>query len=72
MIQVETKLKTIDNSGARYVQCIKALGGYNRTYAYCGDFIITSWTMLTGSQSIPYTYSSSSVKSKPHKTFLSL
>jgi large subunit ribosomal protein L14 len=42
MIQVQTKLKTIDNSGARYVQCIKALGGYNRTYAFCGDFIIVS------------------------------
>lgn len=42
MIQVQSKLKTIDNSGARYVQCIKALNGFNRTYAYCGDFIIVS------------------------------
>jgi len=42
MIQVQTRLKTLDNSGARFVQCIKALGGFKRTYAYCGDFIIVS------------------------------
>ena len=42
MIQVQTKLKTMDNSGARKVQCIKALNGFNRTYAFCGDFIIIS------------------------------
>lgn len=42
MIQVQTKLKTADNSGASIVQCIKALQGYNRTYAYCGDFILVS------------------------------
>lgn len=42
MIQVQTKLKTIDNSGARYVQCIKALGGFNRTFAYSGDYILVS------------------------------
>lgn len=42
MVQTLTKLKTIDNSGARYVQCIKALSGFNRTYAYCGDFILVS------------------------------
>ncbi len=32
----------MDNSGARKVQCIKALNGFNRTYAFCGDFIIIS------------------------------
>jgi large subunit ribosomal protein L14 len=42
MIQVQTKLNTIDNSGARYVQCIKALGGFNRLFAYNGDFILVS------------------------------
>ena len=42
MIQVQTKLQTIDNSGARYVQCIKTLGGFNRTFAYNGDFILVS------------------------------
>jgi len=42
MIQVQTKLKTMDNSGARYTQCIKALNGFNRTYAFSGDFILVS------------------------------
>ena len=42
MIQVQTKLKAADNSGARTVQCIKALKGFNRTYAYGGDFILIS------------------------------
>jgi large subunit ribosomal protein L14 len=42
MIQVQTRLKAADNSGARTVQCIKALKGYNRTYAYSGDFILIS------------------------------
>ena len=42
MIQMQTVLLAADNSGARYVQCIKALGGYNRTYSYCGDIIKVS------------------------------
>jgi large subunit ribosomal protein L14 len=42
MIQVKTKLKTIDNSGARYVQCIRALGGFNRTFSYDGDLILVT------------------------------
>jgi large subunit ribosomal protein L14 len=42
MVQVQTKLKAADNSGARFVQCIKALKGFNRTYAFCGDFILIS------------------------------
>lgn len=42
MIQVQTNLKAADNSGARTVQCIKTLQGYNRTYAFSGDFILVS------------------------------
>ncbi len=42
MIQVQTWLKTIDNCGARYVECIKTLGGFNRKVAYPGDLILTS------------------------------
>ncbi len=37
MIQVETKLKTADNSGARIVQCIRVLGGYKKRYARIGE-----------------------------------
>lgn len=46
MIQVQTKLKAADNSGARIVQCIKALQGFNRKYAYSGDFILVSIKQL--------------------------
>jgi large subunit ribosomal protein L14 len=40
MIQIQTKLKATDNSGARFVRCIKTYKGFNRTYAYSGDFIL--------------------------------
>ena len=42
MIQVQTWLKPMDNSGANFVECIKTLGGYNRTMSYPGDFILCS------------------------------
>ncbi len=42
MVQVQTWLRTMDNSGARYVECIKTLGGFNRTVSYPGDFILVS------------------------------
>ena len=32
----------MDNSGASAVECIKALGGYNRRLAFPGDFILVS------------------------------
>lgn len=37
MIQVETKLKVADNSGAKTVQCIKVLGGYKKRYTRIGE-----------------------------------
>jgi large subunit ribosomal protein L14 len=39
MIQVLTKLKVADNSGAKIVQCIKVNGGFKRRYATVGDVI---------------------------------
>ncbi|MBL7053917.1 50S ribosomal protein L14 [Patescibacteria group bacterium] len=42
MIQVESKLKVIDNSGAKIIMCIKVLGGYKRRYARVGDMITAS------------------------------
>lgn len=43
MIQVGTKLKNIDNSGAILVTCIGCLsGGYKQRYAYFGDIITIS------------------------------
>jgi len=42
MIQVESKLKVADNTGAKVVQCIKVLGGTGRRYASIGDVIVVS------------------------------
>jgi len=39
---MQSRLKAADNSGARLVQCIKTLKGFNRTYSYSGDFILVS------------------------------
>lgn len=40
MIQVQTKLKVADNSGAKEIQCIRVLGGYRKRYARVGDVIV--------------------------------
>jgi large subunit ribosomal protein L14 len=42
MIQMQTKLKVADNSGAREVMCIKVLKGSKRRYAGIGDLIKVS------------------------------
>jgi large subunit ribosomal protein L14 len=42
MIQVGTRMKVADNSGARQAQCIRVLGGTRRRYAYVGDIIIVA------------------------------
>lgn len=40
MIQVETRLKVADNSGAKELLCIRILGGTSRKYAGIGDIIV--------------------------------
>jgi large subunit ribosomal protein L14 len=42
MIQVLTKIKVADNSGAKIVQCIRVLGGYKKRYARIGDIVTAS------------------------------
>jgi large subunit ribosomal protein L14 len=42
MIQVETKLRVADNSGAKQLLCIKVLGGSKRRYASVGDVVVVS------------------------------
>lgn len=42
MIQMQTRLKVADNSGAKEVMCIKVLGGAKRRYASVGDIIVVS------------------------------
>jgi len=42
MIQAQTKLKVVDNTGAKIVQCIRVLGGSKRRYARIGDIIVVT------------------------------
>jgi large subunit ribosomal protein L14 len=42
MIQMNSRLKVADNSGAREIMCINVLGGTRRKYAYLGDTIVAS------------------------------
>jgi large subunit ribosomal protein L14 len=42
MIQVQTRLKSADNTGAKELMCIKVLGGSRRKYANIGDVIVCS------------------------------
>jgi large subunit ribosomal protein L14 len=47
MIQLRTRLKVADNSGARVVECIRVLGGSNRLYARVGDTIVVAVKQVT-------------------------
>jgi large subunit ribosomal protein L14 len=42
VIQQESKIIAADNSGARYLKCIRVLGGSGRRYARVGDIIVAS------------------------------
>ena len=42
MIQMYTRLRVADNSGARKIMCINVLGGTGRRYAHVGDVIVAS------------------------------
>ncbi len=42
MIQVESRLRVADNTGAKELLCIRVLGGTGRRYANIGDIIVAS------------------------------
>ena len=42
MIQMQTRMKVADNSGAKEVQCIKVIGGSKRRVASVGDIVVVS------------------------------
>jgi large subunit ribosomal protein L14 len=42
MIQMQSRLRVADNSGAREIMCINVLGGTHRKYAYIGDTVVAS------------------------------
>lgn len=47
MIQLRTRLKVADNSGARLAECIRVLGGSSRRYARVGDVIVVTVKQVT-------------------------
>jgi len=42
MIQIYTRLRVADNSGAKIISCIGIPGGSKRRYAWLGDVIVAS------------------------------
>ena len=42
MIQMQSRLRAADNTGAKELMCIKVLGGSRRRYAGVGDVIVCS------------------------------
>ena len=42
MIQVESRLRVADNTGAKELLCIRVLGGSGRRYANIGDIIVAT------------------------------
>ncbi len=42
MIQMQSRLRVADNTGAKWVMCVKVLGGSKRRYARIGDVIVVS------------------------------
>jgi len=46
MIQLQTKLKVSDNSGAKIVKCIKTLGGFKKKSNTLGDIVLVSVLQL--------------------------
>ena len=42
MIQQESYLKVVDNTGAKEIKCIRVLGGSKRRYASIGDVVVAS------------------------------
>lgn len=42
MIQMQTRLRVADNTGAKELMCIKVLGGTKRRYASIGDVIVAT------------------------------
>ena len=42
MVQMQTRLKVADNTGAKEIMCIRVLGGTRKRYAVIGDVIVAS------------------------------
>ena len=42
MIQMQTRMKVADNTGAKELMCLRVLGGTRRKYANIGDVVVAS------------------------------
>ncbi len=42
MVQMQTRLKVADNTGAKELMCIRVLGGSRKRYANIGDVVVAS------------------------------
>jgi len=52
MIQVESRLRVADNTGAREILCIRIRGGSRRRYARVGDIIVGTVKQATPGGSV--------------------
>jgi len=52
MIQVESRLRVADNTGAREILCIRIRGGSKRRYATVGDIIVATVKQATPGGSV--------------------
>jgi large subunit ribosomal protein L14 len=52
MIQVESRLRVADNTGAREILCIRIRGGSRRRYAHVGDVIVAAVKTATPGGSV--------------------
>nr|YP_010139042.1 ribosomal protein L14 [Lithodesmium undulatum]QQJ94650.1 ribosomal protein L14 [Lithodesmium undulatum] len=52
MIQQQSIVKVMDNSGAKTAKCIKVLGGFNKKFAKLGDIIVVSIQKLRNKSKI--------------------
>ena len=52
MIQVESRLRVADNTGAREILCIRIRGGSSRRYARVGDIIVATVKHATPNGSV--------------------
>lgn len=52
MIQLRSRLKVADNTGARVVECIRVTGGSRRRYARVGDTIVGSVKQVSSGSAV--------------------
>jgi large subunit ribosomal protein L14 len=52
VIQVESRLRVADNTGAREILCIRIRGGSSRRYARVGDIIVATVKQATPNGSV--------------------